>query len=332
MNNVVLVGFMGSGKSTVGQHLAQRLERPFVDLDDVIEADAGRSVAEIFSSEGEARFRERESRCLQRALERDGSVVAVGGGAPMRDENWARIRSGNTVVALMAEPGELARRLNGSSDRPLLRPGAPSVIASLLPSRLSRYLEADLVVRTDGLDPVEVAEQVQDRLSGEGLQRILIDVPGSPHEATVGYGLTHLVPAALRKLNPSPSEGGAHLGPSRSGGGAHLGPSPSGGGQGGGVLIVTDNVVAERHAQPLIDALASDGIPAQLHLVPAGEAAKELAVLAGIYEALAAAGITGRTDRPGRGRGRRRRRGRGGNLDAGDSLCPDANDAARHGR
>jgi shikimate kinase / 3-dehydroquinate synthase len=272
LNNVVLVGFMGSGKSTVGPHLAQRLERPFVDLDDVIEADAGRSVAEIFSSEGEAGFRERESRCLQRALERDGSVVAVGGGAPMREENWARIRNGNTVVALMAEPGELARRLNGSSDRPLLEPGAPSVIASLLPSRLSRYLEADVVVRTDGLDPVGVAEQVRDRLSSGGLQHIRIDVPGSPHEVTVGFGLTHLLAAALGKLSPSPLAGEGR------GGGAPF-------------LIVSDAAIAERHLQPLIDAISGVGRIAHVHLVPAGEAAKELAVLAGIYDALATAGI-----------------------------------------
>jgi shikimate kinase / 3-dehydroquinate synthase len=262
LNNVVLVGFMGSGKSTVGPHLAQRLERPFVDLDDVIEADAGRSVAEIFSSEGEAGFRERESRCLQRALERDGSVVAVGGGAPMREENWARIRNGNTVVALLAEPGELARRLNGSSDRPLLHAGAPSVIASLLPNRLSRYLEADVVVKTDGIDPVEVAEQVRDRLSGGGPQHILIAVPGSPHEVTVGIGLTHLVPTALRRMNVS-----------------------------GTVVLISDEHVADRHAKPLTDALIGAGLTVKMHLVPAGEAAKELAVLASIYHALAAAGV-----------------------------------------
>src|SRR6266851_3018376 len=180
----------------------------------------------------------------------------------MREDNWARIRSGNTVVALVADPAELARRLNGSSDRPLLQPGAPSVIASLLPSRLSRYLEADVVVKTDGIDPVEVAKQVHGRLSGGGLQRILIDVPGSPHEVTVGYGLTHLVPAALQRMKVS-----------------------------GAVVVITDGRVAARHAQPLIDALAADGVTARLHLVPSGEAAKELAVLAGIYEALAAAGI-----------------------------------------
>jgi shikimate kinase / 3-dehydroquinate synthase len=270
LNNVVLVGFMGSGKSTVGPHLANRLDRPFIDLDDLIEADAGRSVAQIFSSEGEAGFRERESRCLRRVLEQDGTVVAVGGGAPMRDENWDRIRHGNSVVALMAEPGELARRLNGSTDRPLLESGAPSAIASLLPHRLSRYLEADLVINTDGIEPPKVADQLRSRLPTGGLRRILIDVPGSPHEVTVGYGLTHLVPAALRKLNPSPVYGG---------------------GQGGGVLIVSDTAVADCHAQPLLEALASDGITARLHLVPAGEPAKVLAVLATIYEALADAGV-----------------------------------------
>ncbi|MDQ6712490.1 MAG: 3-dehydroquinate synthase [Candidatus Dormibacteraeota bacterium] len=262
MNNVVLIGFMGSGKSTVGPHLAQRLERPFVDLDDMVVEDAGRSVAEIFSAEGEAGFRERESRCLQRALERDGFVVAVGGGAPLREENWARIRSGNTVVALTAEAGELARRLNGSSDRPLLQRNGSSAFSSLLPSRLPRYLEADLIVKTDGLDPVAVAEQVKDWLSGGGLRRIRIDIPGSPHEVTVGYSITHLVPAALQRMKVA-----------------------------GTVVVVSDEHVAGRHAQPLIDAMAGAGITAQLHLVPSGEAAKELGVLAGIYDVLAAAGL-----------------------------------------
>lgn len=277
MNNVVLVGFMGSGKSTVGRHLAARLGRPFVDLDDLVQADAGRSVTEIFSAEGEAGFRQREARCLQLALERDGLVVAVGGGAPLREENWSRIRDGNCVVALMAEADELARRLNGSTDRPLLASNGSSAIASLLPSRLPRYLEADVVVKTDGLDPIGVAQHVKDRLSRGGLQRILIDVPGSPHEVTVGHGLTYLVPAALRRMNQSQDS-----------------PSPlAGEGRGGGfpILIVSDSAVAQHYAQPLIDALASDSITARLHAVPAGEPAKELAALAGIYDALAAGGV-----------------------------------------
>ena len=262
MNNVVLIGFMGSGKSTVGPYLAERMGRPFVDLDDVIEADTGRSVAEIFSSEGEAGFREREARCLQRALERNGSVVAVGGGAPMREDNWVRIRDGNCVVALIAEADELARRLNGSTDRPLLQTGAPSVIAALLPHRLPRYLEADVVIKTDGIDPAEVAQQLHDRLSGDGLQRIRIDVPGAAHEVTVGGHLTGMVAAALQRMNVT---------------------AP--------VVIVADQRVADQHAQPLIDGLAGAGLSGQLHLVPAGEPAKDLVVLAGIYAALASAGV-----------------------------------------
>ncbi len=276
MNNVVLVGFMGSGKSTVGRHLAARLGRPFVDLDDLVQADAGRSVTEIFSTEGEAGFRQREARCLQRALERDGLVLSVGGGAPMGEENWSRIRDGNCVVALMAEADELAGRLNGSTDRPLLASNGSSAIASLLSSRLPRYLQADVVVKTDGLDPIGVAQHVKDRLSMGGLQHIVIDVPGSRHEVTVGYGLTHLVPAALQRMNLQKSP-------------AHL----VGEGRGGAcqVLIVSDAAVAQRYAQPLLEALSSDGISAQIHAVPAGEPAKELAVLAGIYGALAAGGV-----------------------------------------
>jgi len=253
---------MGSGKSTVGPQLAQHMGRPFVDLDDVIVAEAGRSVAEIFSSEGEAGFREREARCLQRTLERTASVIAVGGGAPMRDENWVRIRDGNCVVALIAAPDELARRLNGSTDRPMLQPGAPSVIDSLLPRRLPRYLEADVVIKTDGIDAAEVALQLHEQLSATGFQRIHIDVPGASHSVTVGAHLTHVVAAAVKRLKVS-----------------------------GTVVVVSDQRVASEHAQPLINALARDGVPARLHLVPVGEAAKDLGVLAGIYDALAAAGV-----------------------------------------
>lgn len=262
MNNVVLVGFMGSGKSTVGPILARLKNRPFVDLDDEIAADARRPITRIFAEEGEAGFRRRESRALQRALARDDCVVAVGGGAPKDDDNWELIRTGNWVVALTAEPAELVRRLNGSTDRPLLQPDPPSAIASLLRERLHRYLQADLVVSTDGVAPELIARQLNDRLATRGIERVRIDVPGSPHEVTVGTRLRPLIRSTLVRLAVS-----------------------------GTVVIVSDSVVAEAHGAVLLDELSSAGIDARLHLVPVGEPAKSMDALAGIYDALAAAGV-----------------------------------------
>ena len=262
MNNVVLVGFMGSGKSTVGPILAQLQNRPFVDLDDEIVKDAGRPIDAIFAQEGEDGFRRRESRALQRALDQDDCVLAVGGGAPKDDDNWERIRSGNWVVALTAAPAELARRLNGSIDRPLLKPDPTAAIDTLLRERIHRYLEADVVVSTDGLAPEVIAARLSDQLSAHAIERVRIDVPGSPHEATVGARLRPLIGSTLMRLGVS-----------------------------GTVLIVSDPVVAEAHGALLLDELASAGIDARLHLVPVGEAAKTMDVLVGIYGALAAAAV-----------------------------------------
>jgi shikimate kinase / 3-dehydroquinate synthase len=262
MNNIVLVGFMGSGKSTVGAIVGEVLGQPFVDLDDEIATDAGRSVSQIFADEGEAGFRERETRALRRTLDRDGCVVAVGGGAPMRDENWQRIRNGNRVVAFTAQPAELARRLKGSGDRPLLQPNPSDAIASLLSQRLPRYLEADIVVATDGVPPELIARQVRDRLTASAFERIVIDMPGAPHDATVGTGLSALVGSALQRLSVT-----------------------------GTVVVVTDAVVAEAHAPLLLDGLSSAGIDACVHRVPVGEAAKAIDVVVGIYDSLAAAGV-----------------------------------------
>ena len=203
MNNVVLVGFMGSGKSTVGRVLAERTNRGFVDLDDDIAADAGRAISEIFADEGEAGFRRREAHSLRRALNKQDIVVAAGGGAPLPDENWRQMREGNCVVSLMAEPAELARRLNGSNGRPLLQPDVPSAIASLLPHRLGRYGAADLVIGTDGREPADVADDIESRLPRGGVHRMTVEVPGAPHEVTIGRHLPSLVAQTVKRMAPS---------------------------------------------------------------------------------------------------------------------------------
>src|SRR2546429_5901548 len=253
---------MGSGKTTVGRALADQTRRSFIDLDEEIATDAGRSISEIFADEGEAGFRERESRGLERALRRDDAIIAAGGGAPLRDENWREMRSGNCVVALTAEPAELARRLNRPKGRPLLQPDIPSAIAALLPTRMARYLEADLVFSTDGKPAAEISRHIDARLPRGGLHRISIDVPGAAHEVTVGFHLTNLAAQALRRLAASRP-----------------------------IMVVSDSHAAGRHTDPLIEALMSAGISAAVHLVPAGEAAKELRTLSAIYGALAEDGI-----------------------------------------
>src|SRR5438874_9776321 len=253
---------MGSGKTTVGRALADQTRRSFIDLDEGIATDAGRSISEIFADEGEAGFRERESRGLERALGRDDAIIAAGGGAPLRDENWREMRSGNCVVALTAEPAELARRLNRPKGRPLLQPDIPSTIAALLPTRMARYLEADLVFSTDGKPAAEISRHIDARLPRGGLHRISIDVPGAAHEVTVGFHLANLAAQALRRLAASRP-----------------------------IMVVSDSVGAGRHIDPLIEALKSAGVSAAVHLVPAGEAAKELGVLSTIYGALADDGI-----------------------------------------
>jgi len=262
MTNVVLIGFMGSGKSTVGHHLAERLGREFVDLDREIEADAGRAIETIFALEGEQQFREREQRALERVLQRQGVVVAAGGGAPLRDANWRLMRSKGTVVALTAEPAELARRLDGGGGRPLLQPDTKSAIASLLPERLPRYQSADLVVATDGCRPEDVAHRIAQALPMVDLDRVSIAVPAGEHEVTLGWNLRRLMASSVREMHPS-----------------------------GCVLLVSDPNVAAIHARPLQDALSEAGVPTALHLVPAGEAAKTLAVLDQLYAELAHVGV-----------------------------------------
>ncbi|MES2857648.1 MAG: shikimate kinase [Pseudomonadota bacterium] len=117
---LVLVGPMGSGKSAIGRLLAGRLGRVFVDVDVLIEEQAGLAISEIFAAEGEAGFRLREAGALADALVRPGTVIATGGGAVLAAANRAAIRSAGTVVYLQVDADAQLRRLAGDTQRPLL--------------------------------------------------------------------------------------------------------------------------------------------------------------------------------------------------------------------
>lgn len=167
-----LVGMMGAGKSSVGALLAERLGRPLVDLDRAIAHGAGRSIPELFASEGEAGFRKREREALE-AVAGQRLVVALGGGAAAQPGAVERLLATGTLVYLRARPETLAARVGGADEgRPLLagldEPARLAKLRALLAERERFYLRAPLVIDTDGLDAAGAAAEVAHRLEAAG--------------------------------------------------------------------------------------------------------------------------------------------------------------------
>jgi shikimate kinase len=160
---IALVGIMGAGKSAVARILGERLGTVVADLDAMIEAEEGRSVAELFEREGEAYFRRRESELLARVLEAGARVLACGGGVVLDPARRALLRERCRVAWLEVSPAEAARRVAADPrTRPLLRGRDPAQeLASLLAARRPLYEEvAFLRVATDGRTPEQVAAEV----------------------------------------------------------------------------------------------------------------------------------------------------------------------------
>ena len=156
---------MGSGKSTIGRLLARRLRLRFVDLDKEIEKISGRSVRNIFESEGEDGFRRLEAQILDHYTHASGTVVSTGGGIVMTQQNRMNMRNG-VVVYLHATPSQQFSRVRQSSYRPLLNSGKPlQKLTELMEIREPLYRsEADIVVHTDGKTEKFVVEQVEQAL------------------------------------------------------------------------------------------------------------------------------------------------------------------------
>ncbi|MGO9920697.1 MAG: shikimate kinase [Isosphaeraceae bacterium] len=167
---LILIGYRGSGKSTVGKIVADRLGRPFRDTDLEIEARSGRSIAAIFAEEAEPSFRDWEERTLaELAGEFPEAVLATGGGVVLREANRRRIRDFGFVAWLQAPPEELARRLETDPRSPTSRPalthaGTLGEIAQVLAVRAPIYRElADATVETEGKSADWVASALIDR-------------------------------------------------------------------------------------------------------------------------------------------------------------------------
>ncbi len=161
--NPVLIGFMGSGKTSVGVQLSYRLRKPVEDTDKLIERREGRSVGEIFAEDGENYFRECETELLRELLEKKGGrIYSVGGGTPMRRENRELLKKLGKVIYLRARPETLYERLKGDTARPLLQCEDPLArIDALLSERSAAYEEcADRIIDVDGLDMGAVLHEI----------------------------------------------------------------------------------------------------------------------------------------------------------------------------
>ena len=170
--NLYLVGMMGSGKSTAGRHLAEALGYRFVDADTTLEQAAGRSIPELFASDGEAGFRELEAAVLNQIASWHSLVVATGGGVVTRPQNWGQLRQG-VVIWLDAPEELLLQRLAADpTPRPLMASADPGErLARLLAERRPLYAQADLHILQDGRGPEAVAQQVLEALPGILKQR-----------------------------------------------------------------------------------------------------------------------------------------------------------------
>lgn len=163
--SLVMVGLMGCGKTSVGRRLSARLELPFVDADEEIEAAAGKTISEIFADHGEAHFRDGERRVIERLLGHGPQVLATGGGAFMNPETRRNIRRTGISIWLRAELPVLMRRVMRRDNRPLLKTADPEArMRALMTERYPIYAEADLVANSRDVPHEAIVEEILDAL------------------------------------------------------------------------------------------------------------------------------------------------------------------------
>ena len=165
--NIVLLGFMGTGKTSVGKILASKLGRRVIDIDHVIEVSEKKKIREIFEKEGETRFRGLEKEAVRVVARETGVVITTGGGVVLDPENIRALRQSGVLVELTATDETVFRRVKDSKHRPLLGEGdLITQIRKLYESRRPLYGQSDYHFSTDGRTPSEVADEIFEKLKG----------------------------------------------------------------------------------------------------------------------------------------------------------------------
>ena len=275
--NLTITGFMGTGKTTVGTILAERLGRQLVDMDERIKAELGKTIAQVFDDEGEEVFRLAEARLCQALAQESDLVIATGGGTLVSDENRQTLAASGPVVCLTAGIDTVLQRVErveDFEDRPLLpgdREEKRRNIEGLLLSRRDAYGRIPLRVPTDGIAPGAVVERVLDMLAGNNevaeMTRITVPTPEGHYHICIGDGI--LAQAGRLLANRAVSKGQ--------------------------VAIVTNSDIAAHYAETLSESLRQEGYTPVLCLIPEGEAHKTLATIGNLYDQFVAAGLDRRS-------------------------------------
>ncbi len=260
--SIFLYGPSGAGKSSIGSILAHNLNLPFVDLDQEIETRSGMSIPEIFASEGEAGFRERERATLREVLTKGEGVIALGGGALTTPENRLLVESIGRVILLSAPAEVLLQRLKSDPvQRPLLSDDAENDLPTLLKKRQSHYASFPLQVNTAAKTPESIAWDLQIELGKFHLQAMA--TPQLP-----GYDV---------RVEPGALDG--------------LGERLAARDLRGPVAVVTDENVGELYLARATAALTNSGFETHGITIPAGEAHKTLGTVAKLWDAFLSAKI-----------------------------------------
>lgn len=268
--NIILTGFMATGKSSAGRLLAERLDRPFIDMDDELVAHFGKPIRDVFTEEGEAVFRTAEAELCAKLADRQGCVISTGGGALVNAQNRETFAATGTIICLKASADEILRRVAGTGERPLLNTAANKQaqrIRSLLQERRSAYGAIPHQVDTTGLSTEAVVERVLALLAGDAevanMTRIPVRGPEGSYDICIGEEILQEAGTLLanRKLR--------------------LGPA----------AIVTNPMVSPHHAETLVKSLEAAGFTPTICTVPEGEQHKTLASIASLYDQFLAAGL-----------------------------------------